>query len=177
MVDFSHPVGGLGLFVQDGDSATGVLRLIHGMQSYPGAPGRSRDRMWTFVFEDTWTVLMWLPLHSTSHDNLQLVIKRDTIVPGTVKRVQQLIPEEPTDTTLGPFTVDDANVRTMKTLAMAYFSFELMELLLGSNLNVRQVYELVVPTLIESGSEETCSVLIVFLLLLWWPLHPLYPLL
>jgi hypothetical protein len=77
--------------------------------------------------------------------------------------VQHLLGDGPTAATLGRFTAGDANVRMTKTWAMAYFPFELMELLLGSKLTAHQVFELFVSALIYGGLEETCSGLIDFL--------------
>jgi hypothetical protein len=49
--DFCRPIGGIAIFVPDGDSPTGVLRVLHGVHLFPGMPGQSRDRMKTFAFE------------------------------------------------------------------------------------------------------------------------------
>jgi hypothetical protein len=51
LADFSRLVGALGIFVQDEGSANGVLKLVHGVHSFPGAPGQTRDRMTTLAFE------------------------------------------------------------------------------------------------------------------------------
>jgi hypothetical protein len=64
---------------------------------------------------------------------------------------------------LGPFAATDANVRTTKTRGMAYFPFEFMEPLLGADLTARQVFELIVPALIDVGLQDTCASLIEFL--------------
>jgi hypothetical protein len=47
---YDRIVGG-GVFVHYGSSAMGVLQLVRGLQSYPGAPGRIRDHMDTFRYE------------------------------------------------------------------------------------------------------------------------------
>jgi hypothetical protein len=45
---------------------------------------------------------------------------------------------------------------------MAYFPFELLEPFLGADLTAHQVFELVVPALVDAGLEDTCSSLIDF---------------
>jgi hypothetical protein len=159
IADFSHCIGGLGLFVKDGGSTDGILQLVHGLQLYPGVPGHSRDQLQNFGYEGD---VMGVNVATIAFNEMQLVIIRDVIMPGTVESVRQLLLNDPTATMMGPFTEDDVNVRTTKTRAIAYFPFKLMELLLEVDLNVWQVYELVVPALIQSGLEETCSVFIDF---------------
>jgi hypothetical protein len=134
LADFTRCVGGLEMFFWDGNSATGVLQLIHGLQSYPGAPGRSRDRMRTFGYEGG---VGGVDIATIAFDEAQLAITVNVIVPVTIERVQQLLSEEPSAATLGPFFAGDANMRTMKTRSVAYFPSELVEILLGSNLTTR----------------------------------------
>jgi hypothetical protein len=49
--DFFRPIGGIGIFVPDGSSPTEVLRVVHGIQLFPGVPGWSHDRMVKLTFE------------------------------------------------------------------------------------------------------------------------------
>jgi hypothetical protein len=46
---------------------------------------------------------------------------------------------------------------------MAYIPFELMEVVLGTDLTARQAYELLVPTLVDTGYEGICDPLVDFL--------------
>jgi hypothetical protein len=46
---------------------------------------------------------------------------------------------------------------------MAYTPFELMEVVLGADLTARQAYELLVPTLVDTGYEGICEPLVDFL--------------
>jgi hypothetical protein len=46
---------------------------------------------------------------------------------------------------------------------MAYIPFELMEVVLGADLTARQAYELLVPTLVDTGYEGICEPLVDFL--------------
>jgi hypothetical protein len=96
-------------------------------------------------------------------DENQLALTPDVIIPGSYERTLQLLREEPTSETLGPFLPTHANITTTKTRGMCYFPFEMMEPLLGTNLTARQVFELIVPVLVDAGLETTCSSLITFL--------------
>jgi hypothetical protein len=160
MADFNRCVGGLGIFVQDGDSVTGVLQLLHGLQSYSEAHGRSRDRVWSFGYEGD---VEGMGIITITFDREQLTITAEGIVTGTIRHVRQLLSEDPIAMTLAPFFTSDVNTCTTKTGKVAYFPVELMELLLGSNLTERQVYQLVVSALLETGIEVTCSGFIDFL--------------
>jgi hypothetical protein len=81
----------------------------------------------------------------------QLAITAAGIVPGTLTRVQQLLNEEPYAKAVGPFKVGDDNVRATKTRSMAYSPCNLLELILGADLTDRQLFELIVPALIDDG--------------------------
>jgi hypothetical protein len=160
LTDFSRPVGALGIFVQDAGSATGVLKLVHGVHSFPGSPGQTRDRMTTLAFEGD---VSGVDICTVAFEPKQLEIMVDVNVPGSMERVMQLLNDEPGRETLGPFAAIDANVRTTKTRGMAYFPFEFIEPLLGADLTSRQVFELIVPALIDAGLQDTCASLIEFL--------------
>jgi hypothetical protein len=95
-------------------------------------------------------------------DKEQLAITTDVVVPGYIARVQQLLREAPHATTLGPFTAEEANIRTTKARGMCYFPFELVEPLLGADLNARQIFELVIPALLVAGLEDNCASLVDF---------------
>jgi hypothetical protein len=78
--------------------------------------------------------------------------------------MQQLINDEPSREYLGPFKATDANIHTTKTHGMAYFSFKMMEPLLGADLTACQVLKLSVPALVDAGLEDNCVVMIIFLI-------------
>jgi hypothetical protein len=150
--DFSRSVGGIGVFVPDGDSPSGVLRILHSVQNFPGAPGVSRDRMTTFYSECS--VIAFNEQH--------LAATPDIVVPGTIKRMLQLLGGEPNVELLGPYKASDANVRTTKSRSMAYIPFESMEALLGADVAARKAYELIVPTLVAEGLTGICEPLFDF---------------
>jgi hypothetical protein len=160
LADFSRPIGGLGIFVPGGSSPTGVLCIIHGIQLLSGLPGRSRDRLKTFAFEGDVDVV---DVATAAFDQQQLAITAEVIVPGSITRTLQLLNAEPTFNALGPFAAGDANTCTTKCRGMAYIPFELMEAILGTDLTARQAYELLVPTLVDTGHEGICNPLVDFL--------------
>jgi hypothetical protein len=52
VADFALPMGGIGIFVEDSESATGHLVVAHGLQPFHGIPGRNtQDRKLLFGFE------------------------------------------------------------------------------------------------------------------------------
>jgi hypothetical protein len=160
LADFSRPIGGLGIFVPDGSSPTGVLRIIHGIQLFPGLPGLSRDRLKTFAFEGD---VDGVDGATVDFDQQQLAITADVLVPGIIARTLQLLSAEPTFNALGPFNAGDANTRTTKCRGMAYIPFKLMEVVIGADLTAHQAYELLVPTLVDTGYEGICEPLVDFL--------------
>jgi hypothetical protein len=81
--DFGRPIGGVAIFFPDGDSPTGVLRVLHGVHLFPGMPGRSRDRMKTFAFEGD---VEGVDASSIAFDKAQLAITADIVVPGSIAR-------------------------------------------------------------------------------------------
>jgi hypothetical protein len=160
LADFSPPIGAVGVFVSDKASCSGCLKFLHDLHSFPGAPGHSRERMVTMGYEGD---VSGLDICTVAFDPDQLAITADTIVPGTLERVQQLLNDEPGRDTLGPFKATDVNVGTTKISGMGYLPLDLMEPLLGADLNARQVFELVVPGLIDTGLQDACTSLINFL--------------
>jgi hypothetical protein len=64
---------------------------------------------------------------------------------------------------VGSYESTDANVRTTKSRPMAYLPYHLVGGLFGSNLAARQVYDLLVPELIDGGLMTICAPLVEFL--------------
>jgi hypothetical protein len=120
LADFSRPIGGIGIFVPDGDSPTGILKLLHGLASYPGTPGRSRDRVKVFGYEGD---VSGVDISTVAFSSQQLHITPDVIFPGSVARVHQLLGKDPSHETMGPFKATDANVRIIYSHTMAYMPF------------------------------------------------------
>jgi hypothetical protein len=76
-------------------------------------------------------------------------------MPGSYKQGMQLLHEEPSRESIGPYISTDANVRTTKTRGMCYLPYGMMEPLLGT--------DLIMPVLVNAGLEATCGDLIIFL--------------
>jgi hypothetical protein len=49
LTDFSRPIGGTRVFVQDGTSSTGTLEAVRSVSSYQGVPDQVHDRMKPFA--------------------------------------------------------------------------------------------------------------------------------
>jgi hypothetical protein len=88
IADFSIPIGGIGIFVPDGDSPTGILKLFHGLASYPGTPGRPRDCMKVFRYEGD---VSGVDISTVAFSSQQINITPDVIVPGSSTRVHHLL--------------------------------------------------------------------------------------
>jgi hypothetical protein len=115
LADFSPLLGAVDVFVYDDASGTGRLKLLHGLHSFPGTPGYSRDRMVTMAFEGDVT---GIDVCTIAFDASQLEVTPDAVVPDTLDWVQQLLNEEPGRDALGPFKPSDVNVRTTMTRCM-----------------------------------------------------------
>jgi hypothetical protein len=135
--DFGRPIEGIAIFVPDGDSPTGVLRVLHGVHLFPGIPGQSRGRMKTFAFEGD---VEGVDAATIAFDKAQLAITADIVVPGSITRTHQRLDAELTIDILGPYTTSMANTRTTKCRLGAYIPFNLMEMVLGADLTARQAY-------------------------------------
>jgi hypothetical protein len=158
--DCGRPIGGIAILVPDGDSPTGVLRVLHRVHLFPGMSGQRRDRMKNFAFEGD---IEGVDAATITFDKAQLVITADIVVPGSISRTRQLLDTEPTIDILGPYTASVANTRTNKCRLGAYLPFDLMEMVLGADLTTRQAYELVIPVLVDTGYEAICEPLVDFL--------------
>jgi hypothetical protein len=122
LADFRRSDGVLGMCVQDGASPIGVLQLVHGLQSYPGAHGCSRDHIQSFGYEGD---IESMDISTTALNQEQLVFTVDVIVMDTIECFKPLLTEDPTIVTLGPFFASNARTCTTKTCKDAYFPFKL----------------------------------------------------
>jgi hypothetical protein len=158
--NFCRPIGGIVIFVPDGASPTGMLRVLRGVHLCPGVPGRSRDRMKYFAFEGD---LEGVDTDTIALNKAQLTITADVLVPGSISRTNQLLDAEPTIDILGPYKASVAITRTMKCCIGAYIPFDLMEMVLGADLTARQAYEFITPAMVDTGYEAIWEPLVDFL--------------
>jgi hypothetical protein len=82
LADFHRPVGGIDIFVADDESSTGILKFLHRVESFPGTPGHSRDRMMSFCYEGD---VSGCDINAVAFDENQLDITPDGILPGSYK--------------------------------------------------------------------------------------------
>jgi hypothetical protein len=161
LADFASPVGAIRVFVQGGGSPTGLLQVIHGIQNFPGLPGRpSADRRQTFAYLGE---VVGIDAITIAFDEECRGITDSVIVPGTHTHVIQMLAEEPLAELLGPFPSTEANTHTVKTRAAIYIPFDLVSIVLGRDLSARRAYELLVPSIMASGLESTLKPLVDFL--------------
>jgi hypothetical protein len=160
LADCSRPIGGIGVFVSDGSSSTGVLEVMHGVSIYPGVPGQARDQMKIFASVGD---VEGVDIATVAFDPKKLSVTPDVLVPGSIDRTLQLLAKEPAKQM--QFEATMANTRTTKSRTMAYTPFEMMELVMDARLAARQAYELIVPALVDRGMEVMCTPLVEFLIL------------
>jgi hypothetical protein len=101
-------ISGIGVCVPDEDSDSGVLWILHSVHSYPGAPGMSRYHMKTLCFEGD---VSEVDIATMDFDEQQLEITADSIVPGSVDQMLQILSDEPTKELFGPFAATEATLR------------------------------------------------------------------
>jgi hypothetical protein len=161
LADFASPMGAIGVFVHGGGSPTGLLHVLQGVQNFPGLPGRpSADRRQTFAYLGD---VVGIDAVTVAFDEECLGTTESVIVPGTHDRVMQLLAEEPSAELLGPFPSTEANTRRVKTRMDMYLPFDLVSIVMGQDLSARRAYELLVPSIVESGLASTFKPLVDFL--------------
>jgi hypothetical protein len=92
LADCSRPVGGIGVFVPDGTSSTGVLEVMHGVSIYPGVPGQSRDRI---KICSCLGYVEGVDIAMVVFDTNQLTVTPDVLVPRSTERTLQLLVKDP----------------------------------------------------------------------------------
>jgi hypothetical protein len=161
LADFSTPIGAVGIFVQGGGSVTGEFQVLHGIQNFPGLPGRpSADRRQTFAYLGE---VVGIDAVTVAFDDECLNVTASVIVPGTHDRVMQLLNDDSTTELLGPFLATEANTRTIKTRCAIYVPFDLVPIVIGQDLSARMVYELLVPLIVSNGLATTLKPLVDYL--------------
>jgi hypothetical protein len=79
LADLSQPVGGIGIFVADNESATIILMFLHRVESFPGTPGHSRDRMTSLCCEGD---VSGCYISTVAFGENQLAVTPNIVVPG-----------------------------------------------------------------------------------------------
>jgi hypothetical protein len=84
-------------------------------------------------------------------------------VPRTLDRHLTFLEGSPSADMVGPFEDDAANVHTIRTRSSMLFPFELMEVLLGQDVTVREAYLTAYPILEDMDLLEVCLPLLEYL--------------
>jgi hypothetical protein len=113
VADFSRPIGGIGVFVEDEGSATGHFDVAHGIQPYHGIPEpHTQDRKIQFGFEGDVT---GVDIATVALDKTQWEMTAAVNISVTTARTLHLLAAEPDEEVIGPHKASDANIRTIKT--------------------------------------------------------------
>jgi hypothetical protein len=96
-------------------------------------------------------------------DKIQLGITADAMVTGSITRMQHILNDEPNHEIVGPFGAMNANNRPTKSRKLAYIPFDIMELVLGAELTMKQSHELLVHILLHTDYTSICAPLVDFL--------------
>jgi hypothetical protein len=80
LADFSRPIGGIGIFIADDESSMGIFKFLHQVESFPGTPSHSHNRMVSLCYEGD---VSGVSISTVASDENQLAITPDVTVPGT----------------------------------------------------------------------------------------------
>jgi hypothetical protein len=161
--DFSRPIGGVGMFVENERSPTGILQVTHGFEKFPGVPGKTgRERKQLFCYVGD---VVGVDLQTVVFDEEQLETTSSFNVPASLDLVLQLLGEEPNATMIGPYCVRSINVRTItSTRGATYIPYQYSALVLDMELTGREACLLLLPAIINDGLQQVCKPLVDFLL-------------
>jgi hypothetical protein len=87
--NFYRPIGGVGIFVENERSLTGILQVMHGFEKFPGVPGktgRAREQLFCYVGDVT-----GLDLQNIAFNGEQLKNTSSVSVPVSLDLVLQLL--------------------------------------------------------------------------------------
>jgi hypothetical protein len=87
--DFSRPIGGVDIFVENKRSPTGVLQVMHGFEKFPGVPGktgRERKQLICYVGD-----VAGVDLQTVAFDEEQLETTSSVNVPSSLDLVLQIL--------------------------------------------------------------------------------------
>jgi hypothetical protein len=148
VADFSRPIGGIGVFVEDDESATGHLEVAHGIQPYHGIPGRhTQDHKIPFGFAGDIT---GVDITTVALDKAQWEMTASVNISGTTARTLQLLVTALDEEVICPHKASDANVCTIKTQGGIYIPFEFMPIVLGQNLTGREACLLLLAAILDA---------------------------
>lgn len=162
VLDFSRPIGALGLFVQDGSTPGGTLHVLHGLLVHPGDAGApTPERGEVFAFADE---VCGVDILSVRMGRDQLEFCNPINIASTHVEHLAKLTAEPDDPLMGPFEDDADGVKNAQKARLTMFiPFEFVPLVIGKNLSPRAAFEILVPAIIAAGMEDACAHLLMWL--------------
>jgi hypothetical protein len=119
------------MFIADGNSKTGRLKLLHGFERNAGAAGRvDIDRKVNFCFEGD---VEGTYIFTVTFDPHQLGMTAYVNAATTLSSHLTLLEFEPMDHMVGPFASTAAGIHTIRTRSSMFLPFELVPVLLGKD--------------------------------------------
>ena len=129
--NFQEPIGGVAVFVKDGVSPGGVLKVLHGFLRHPGQAGEpTAERRKTFCFVDK---VVGTDIHTVSFDSQQLTNTPGVNVSSSPARHQGLLDQSPDVELSEPLAGTDQNMQTLKICKAMFVPYELVPLLIGQH--------------------------------------------
>jgi hypothetical protein len=160
LADFAQPIGTVGMFVSDGLSKTGRLKLLHGFERNAGAVGRQDlDQKVNFCFEGE---VDGTDVSTVPFDPNQLGMTAYVNATTTFARHLTLLESKPTQHLVGRFE-STAGVNTIRTRSSMFVLYDLVPVLLGKDYTAAETFQLAFPFLEEGGLEAVCAPFLTFL--------------
>ena len=145
LADFAVPIGAVGMFIDDGKSPTGILKVTHGFRSHIGSPTSAANRHKVFgyvgdVIPDSDAI------NTFEFDQAQLDITDETFCHRTPELLAEYLLANPAALVVGPFThavalgAPPAVVSRRTTRGAMFIPFALVPFVLGRDLTARQAF-------------------------------------
>lgn len=162
LTNFDLPVGGVGYFVDDGKSATGILKVTHGYRAFAGIPTRALNRGKTFGYVGD--VVGGSDLDTFELDPAQLGKTVAVPVALTPELHLELLTAAPGEEAVGPLVAPAQACASVVTRMGMYIPYGLMEYVLDKDLTARQAFEVLWPMILSKGWRDHAKPLVNFLM-------------
>jgi hypothetical protein len=161
LAEFAQPIRAVGMFVADGHSKTGCLKLLHGFERHAGAVGKQDiDRKFNFCFEGE---VDGTDVFTVPFDPNQLGMTAYVNATTTVARHLTLLEYEPTQQLVGPFESTAAGIHTIQTRSSMCVPYELVPVFHGKDYTATEAFQLAYPLLEGEGLKAVCAPFLTFL--------------
>ena len=160
------PIGAVGVFVGGTeDTPGGVLKLIQGMATYTGQPGKSspeKGKPFAFVGDTMGQDIQSILMPEEMFEETQ-----ETTIPGTHETFTQLRKADEDSALIGPFKgAKAAGMKTKQTTRYSmYIPFELVPLVWNKDLSPMEAYDILYPAIQAKGLDQACSLLVTWLMM------------